>query len=111
MEAGGGAGAPARPTPTLFGYVRRVRDFDRNEKGDPIVTSLTGPDRLEATRQIARERAVAAGEIRALHDALRLCYWREGVNHYEACKDLVEAAFAKQKAPYWGMPNAPSHQK
>lgn len=31
------------------------------------------------------------------------CYHKEGVNHYENCKDLVEAYAEKLKSPYFGM--------
>lgn len=92
----------------VHAYFRRVKDFERRENGDPIVQSLKGPDRIEARQQLTRERLVAGAEMKILHEALRMCYHREGVNHYENCKDLVEKVVAKQRASYWGALGAPS---
>ncbi len=91
-------------------YAPRVKDFERAENGDPITGSLRGPERLEARAQLARERLVAGEEMKALQEQLRWCYHAQGVNHYETCKDIVDQVVAKLKAPYWGMPGAPSRQ-
>ena len=45
-----------------------------------------------------------------LHAQLKVCYHREGVNHYENCRELVAAIAAKSRSPYWGMMKAPSRE-
>lgn len=44
-------------------YFPKVADFERDEKGDPIMASRRGPERIEARQQLARERLVAAAEV------------------------------------------------
>jgi hypothetical protein len=53
---------------------------------------------------------IAAAELKILHEQLRWCYHKEGVNHFENCKGLVEKIVAKGDAPYWGMPGAPQER-
>lgn len=53
---------------------------------------------------------IAGAEMKILHAQLRLCYHKEGVNHFENCKPLVEEVLKRSKAPYWGMPNAPQER-
>lgn len=65
---------------------------------------------MQARQQLSRERVVAGAELKVLHEKLKFCYHKEGVNHLEGCKDLVEAIVAKSKAPYWGMPGAPTRE-
>jgi hypothetical protein len=43
-------------------------------------------------------RIVGASEIKVLHEQLRWCYHKEGVNHYEACKDLVQQILSRKRA-------------
>jgi hypothetical protein len=43
-----------------------------------------------ATEQRARERQVAYETIRLLREDVIECYRREGVNHYENCKDVAQ---------------------
>lgn len=47
-------------------------------------------------------------QVKILHDELKWCYFKEGVNHLENCKELVKTLAAKLRAPYYGMPGAPS---
>jgi hypothetical protein len=48
---------------------------------------------LQAVHQRARERQVAYETIKILRTRVIECYRREGVNHYENCKDPVEAYY------------------
>jgi hypothetical protein len=90
-------------------YFPRVRDFDRDADGNVVPGSLTGPDRLEARRQLARERAIAAEELKMMRAALERCSKLEGVNNLENCKHLVKAYAALLEAPFYGMLGAPKH--
>eukprot|EP00339_Tiarina_fusa_P004476 CAMPEP_0117036714 /NCGR_PEP_ID=MMETSP0472-20121206/25980_1 /TAXON_ID=693140 ORGANISM="Tiarina fusus, Strain LIS" /NCGR_SAMPLE_ID=MMETSP0472 /ASSEMBLY_ACC=CAM_ASM_000603 /LENGTH=112 /DNA_ID=CAMNT_0004746531 /DNA_START=113 /DNA_END=448 /DNA_ORIENTATION=+ len=45
---------------------------------------------LLATEQRARERQVAYETVRLLREDVIECYRREGVNHYENCKDVSQ---------------------
>ena len=82
----------------------------------PIPTPHTTPHHTilsptaQARQQLSRERVVAAAELKVLHQQLQWCYHANGVNHYEACRELVEKVAAKVKAPYYGMLNAPSRE-
>ena len=38
-------------------------------------------------------------QIKLLHDKLKWCYFKEGVNHLENCKDLVEQLASKLRFP------------
>lgn len=73
-------------------YFPKVKDFERKENGDPIFTSLRGPERIEARQQWARERLIAGGEVKLLQEQLRYCYHKEGVNHYEVSSLKSRAA-------------------
>jgi hypothetical protein len=37
--------------------------------------------------------------MKMLKDEVRNCYRREGVNHYENCRDLVQEYYKRTKAP------------
>jgi NADH-ubiquinone oxidoreductase subunit 10 len=45
---------------------------------------------LLAAEQRARERQVAYETVRLLREDVIECYRREGVNHYENCKDVSQ---------------------
>lgn len=45
---------------------------------------------LQSLEQRARERQVAIETVRLLRRDVIECYRREGVNHYENCKEPVE---------------------
>eukprot|EP00956_Cyclotella_meneghiniana_P029676 scaffold72655_cov36-Cyclotella_meneghiniana.AAC.3 len=45
---------------------------------------------LQSIEQRARERQVAYETVRLLRQDVIHCYRKEGVNHYENCKDVVE---------------------
>lgn len=103
------AGGAAKPFELrVLSYFPAVKDFVRDANGNPIWGSLRGPEKIEARQQFAREQMVAAAEMRILQDQINWCYHREGVNHYEACKSLVEAYKAKLDAPFKGMLKGPA---
>lgn len=45
---------------------------------------------LQSTEQRARERQVAYETVRILRKDVIECYRKEGVNHYEKCRDVCE---------------------
>lgn len=45
---------------------------------------------LQSIEQRARERQVAYETVRLLRQDVIACYRKEGVNHYENCKEVVE---------------------
>ena len=46
-----------------------------------------------------REYWVHVEYMKLLKDEVRNCYRREGVNHYENCRDLVQEYYKRTKAP------------
>jgi hypothetical protein len=76
-------------------YFPHRKDFERNEDGSAVWGSLKGPARIEAREQEARERVLHGAELKVLQDRLRWCYHKEGVNHYELCKDIADAYYEK----------------
>eukprot|EP00542_Grammatophora_oceanica_P021038 CAMPEP_0194031096 /NCGR_PEP_ID=MMETSP0009_2-20130614/4358_1 /TAXON_ID=210454 /ORGANISM="Grammatophora oceanica, Strain CCMP 410" /LENGTH=99 /DNA_ID=CAMNT_0038671165 /DNA_START=113 /DNA_END=409 /DNA_ORIENTATION=+ len=48
---------------------------------------------LQGIEQRARERQVAIETVRLLRRDVIECYHREGVNHYENCKEEVQAYY------------------
>ena len=93
-----------RYTPSVATYFPRVPGFSAQANGDPDAASLRGPARTEARQAAARERLVAAAEVKILHAELKLCYFREGVNHLTACADLVKRLAEKLRSPSYGAP-------
>mmetsp|Transcript_9027 Transcript_9027/g.19137 ORF Transcript_9027/g.19137 Transcript_9027/m.19137 type:complete len:112 (-) Transcript_9027:210-545(-) len=45
---------------------------------------------LQATEQRARERQIAVETVRILRKDVIECYRKEGVNHYDNCKEVCE---------------------
>jgi hypothetical protein len=62
----------------------------------PVQTSLR-------RQQNVREQFIAIEEIKVLRDAVAECYRTEGVNHYENCKEQVQAYMERTrgKFPTW----------
>ena len=54
---------------------------------------------------------MAAAELKLLHEQVKWCYHKNGVNHYEECRDLVKLIEVKSKSPYYAMLGAPSREK
>ena len=76
-------------------YFPHRTDFTRREDGSAIWASLKGPARIEAREQEARERVLHGADLKLLQERLRWCYHKEGVNHYETCKDIADAYYEK----------------
>ena len=87
----------ARKTSVNF---EKVDNYPRNEDGsinrsDPVAI-------FEARAMRARERAVAIEQTKMLKEQLRQCYYKEGVNHYENCKDIAESYLKRITASNFG---------
>jgi len=76
-------------------YFAKVPEFERREDGTRIISSLSGPSRIEARQQDSRDRVVAGAELKVLQEKLRWCYHKEGVNHYENCKQIADLYISK----------------
>ena len=76
-------------------YHPKVKEFERREDGSRMIGSLSGPARIEARQQDARDRVVAGAELKVLQERLRWCYHKEGVNHYENCKQIADLYVSK----------------
>ena len=46
--------------------------------------------------------------MKLLQERLKWCYFKEGVNHFENCREIASALMDKIKKPYHGMQGAPS---
>lgn len=90
----------------VYRYFEKVPDFRRDsETNNTDVTSLRGYMRTEAREQFVREKVVAMEEVKLIREELRQCYIKEGVNHLESCKPLVDKYFKLLSSPHYGMEN------
>ncbi len=81
-----------------FGKVREGNDFEYDAAGTPVVPD--DPVLQTNTFEVRmRERQIAVEQTRIIQDKLRHCYQKEGVNHYEVCKPLVDAYVARISSP------------
>lgn len=53
--------------------------------------SMSHAEIFRARAATSRERYIAAAETTLLQKKIKECYNREGVNHFERCKELVDA--------------------
>ena len=81
-----------------------VADFDvKSAKDKTLVLPRRDPVKfIEAREQRVRERFVNLAEARLLREELKQCYYREGVNHYQNCRELVQTYLAKIKQHEFG---------
>jgi len=73
-------------------------DGARDERGramDPV-------GYLEEMQQRAREKAVAIEAVKLARQDVIKCYRKEGVNHYENCKEVVKKYVNMIQAPDYG---------
>lgn len=56
----------------------------------------------DAREQRVRERFVAIEEAKMLREKLQACYRREGVNHYQNCRELADAYMKKVHSQEFG---------
>jgi hypothetical protein len=84
---------PRRPAPAALtlcgGCLRRANT-------DPVLYYQTQDKWI-------REYWVHVEYMKLLKDEVRNCYRREGVNHYENCRDLVHEYYARTKAPMFSL--------
>ena len=82
----------------------KVPDFEVASKADKtLVLPRADPVKfIEAREQRVRERAVNVAEARLIREELKQCYYREGVNHYQNCRELVQTYLAKIQAHDFG---------
>ncbi|GBG31315.1 NADH dehydrogenase ubiquinone 1 beta subcomplex subunit 10 [Hondaea fermentalgiana] len=67
-----------------------VPDFEEGEDG--LLRRFKEPYKnYEARMQRAREQLIAKEYVNVLRNRVNECYYEAGVNHYEDCKEVVEA--------------------
>jgi NADH dehydrogenase (ubiquinone) 1 beta subcomplex subunit 10 len=66
---------------------------------------------LQAVEQRGRERQVAYETVKILRQQVITCYRKEGVNHYEKCRDVAQQYYSTvtkkdvgQLHPDWSKP-------
>jgi len=81
-----------------------LKNTQRGRAADPVKF-------LQAAEQRARERQVAYETVRLLRRDVIECYRKEGVNHYQNCKEVTERYYnlvvkrdAGQVHPEWHNP-------
>ena len=73
-----------------------VADFESNDAEKKLVLPRRDPVKfIEAREQRVRERYVGLAEARALREEVKQCYYREGVNHYQNCREIVQTYLTK----------------
>ncbi|BFZ62737.1 hypothetical protein YB2330_003847 [Saitoella coloradoensis] len=79
--------------PDVFGYERPEhikRTYDQVDFNDRAQIE-------EARKYYIREGWIRVMQARIVRDKLQECYRREGVNHYENCRELAEMYFKMLK--------------
>mmetsp|Transcript_21665 Transcript_21665/g.31389 ORF Transcript_21665/g.31389 Transcript_21665/m.31389 type:complete len:104 (+) Transcript_21665:222-533(+) len=71
----------------------KLRPYPHEERGKEFGRPADPVKFLQATEQRARERQVAYETVRLLRKDVISCYRKEGVNHYDNCKDVVTAYY------------------
>lgn len=74
---------PRVPAVSLTPYGHNERGSERGRAADPVNFIL-------ATEQRARERQIAYETVRHLRKDVIACYRKEGVNHYDNCKEVCK---------------------
>ena len=73
-----------------------VDDFQKSPADKTLVLPRRDPVKfIEAREQRVRERFVGLAEARKLREEVKQCYYREGVNHYANCRDIVQTYLTK----------------
>ena len=55
-------------------------------------------------QQRAIEKLIAIRELHMLQDEIKLCYLREGVNHFQNCRELTQKYFQRLRWGELGIP-------
>ena len=88
-----------------LGAMASVR-FESLEEAQAKTSSEGAKWRLEK-EHLAREYCIAVEEVKIMQEKLRECYWKEGVNYKENCKELAAAVWKKIHTPNYGAPGPP----
>merc|ERR1719384_1175141 len=78
--------APKVSEANLKPYPHEERGKERGRAADPVKF-------IQAAEQRARERQIAIETVRLLRQDVIDCYRREGVNHFENCKEVNETYY------------------
>jgi len=83
----------------VFPEVPHVDPNDRPKaRADPVAS-------LASREQLVRERMIAVEEMKNLQAQIERCYFTEGVNHFVACRPLVEEYLVRLTSPEYAHPN------
>lgn len=78
-------------------------DFDpARPYADPVAM-------LEQREYVVREKLIQVEKAKILRERLKHCYWREGVNHYQKCRPLVQKYMASLQNIGWGKDSRPDY--
>ena len=82
----------------------KVEDFSvESEAARTLAVPRRDPVKfIEAREQRVRDRFVGIAEARLLREEVKQCYYREGVNHYQKCRHLVQEYLARIKSHDFG---------
>ncbi|XP_024385643.2 NADH dehydrogenase [ubiquinone] 1 beta subcomplex subunit 10-B [Physcomitrium patens] len=64
---------------------------------------------FEQREFVVREKLIQVEKAKILREKLRQCYWKEGVNHYQKCRPLVQKYMASCQNIGWGKDARPSY--
>mmetsp|Transcript_8715 Transcript_8715/g.12389 ORF Transcript_8715/g.12389 Transcript_8715/m.12389 type:complete len:109 (-) Transcript_8715:119-445(-) len=62
--------------------------YPHEERGQPVGRAKDPVKYLQSVEQRARERQIAYETVRILRKDVIECYRKEGVNHYDNCKEV-----------------------
>mmetsp|Transcript_69946 Transcript_69946/g.195644 ORF Transcript_69946/g.195644 Transcript_69946/m.195644 type:complete len:94 (+) Transcript_69946:67-348(+) len=81
-------------------------------QGFPYQASKEDPVKfLQSQEQMARELEIKVQTVKLMQEEIKFCYRKNGVNHYQACKEVTSKYMAYIRDPYfnWIKP-APSDE-
>lgn len=78
-------------------------DFDPAKPyADPVAM-------LEQREYRVREKLIQVETAKILRQRVQHCYWREGVNHYQKCKPMVDKYMKSLQNIGWGKEGRPAY--
>mmetsp|Transcript_6165 Transcript_6165/g.8923 ORF Transcript_6165/g.8923 Transcript_6165/m.8923 type:complete len:102 (+) Transcript_6165:134-439(+) len=83
------------PDVQLKPYPHEGRGSQRGRAKDPVKY-------LQAAEQRARERQVAIETVKIARRDVIKCYRKEGVNHFDNCRDVAKKYYDLIQQPYGG---------
>ena len=86
-----------KSTPKMAGRTfEPAEDFGSNAADKTLLLPRRDPVKfIEAREQRVRERYVGLAEARQLREQVKQCYYKEGVNHYQNCREIVQKYLTK----------------